>query len=327
MADLDYIKRKIMTQTPIRRHISCLYAGDSVTLLFLTFLSFINIIFASRISEWWILILINTFFSVAIIWIAYHSQRQVRLLQFFHGWYAVIIILLVFKEIYFMNRAIHLGRDYDAILILIDHAMFGVHPTQWLMRFAYPVITEILQIAYASYYFLFIFLGYELYRERRYAEFSFALFCIFYGFYLSYLGYLTLPSVGPRFTLHDFLSLNIELPGIWLTDFLRSSINLGESIPLHVPNPVDFVQRDVFPSGHTQMTLVVMYLAIHYRIRFRWAVMVIGSLLIISTVYLRYHYVIDLIAGALLMIFTIWTAPKLFAWWNRVREDKNQGED
>jgi membrane-associated phospholipid phosphatase len=58
----------------------------------------------------------------------------------------------------------------------------------------------------------------------------------------------------------------------------------------------------------------------HYRIRFRWVVVVLGSLLIISTVYLRYHYVIDLIAGALFMIFTLWTAPKLFNWWNTARE-------
>lgn len=309
-----------MTQTQLRRYTSSLYAGDSVTIFFLTFLSCINIIFASRIVEWWILIIINIFVSAAIIWIAYHSHRQVRLLQFFHGWYAVLILILVFKEIYFMNRAIHLGRDYDAMLISIDHAMFGVNPTQWLMSFAHPVITEILQIAYASYYFLLIFLGYELYRERRFLEFSFALFCIFYGFYLSYLGYLTLPSVGSRFTLHDFQSLNVELPGIWLTEFLRGCINLGESIPSHVHNPVDYVQRDVFPSGHTQLTLVVMYLSLHYRIRFRWVVIVMGSLLIISTVYLRYHYVIDLIAGALLMIFTIWSAPKLFNWWNKLRE-------
>ena len=27
-------------------------------------------------------------------------------------------------------------------------------------------------------------------------------------------------------------------------------------------NPIEVVQRDVFPSGHTQMTLIVMYLAV-----------------------------------------------------------------
>ena len=33
--------------------------------------------------------------------------------------------------------------------------------------------------------------------------------CVF-GFYLSYLGYFALPAVGPRYTLHDFNSLDAE---------------------------------------------------------------------------------------------------------------------
>jgi membrane-associated phospholipid phosphatase len=304
----------------MRRYISTLYAGDSVTIIFLTFLSIINIIFCTRIAEWWTIIIINTAVSAAIIWVTYQSHRQVRFLQFFHSWYVIVIIIFVFKEIYFMNRAIHFWRDYDAILIAIDHAMFGCNPTQWMFQFAHPVVTEILQITYASYYFLMMFVGYELYREHRLKEFSFACFCIFYGFYLSYIGYLMLPSVGPRFTLHDFQLLNTELPGIWLTELIRTGLNIGESIPSHIPNPIDFVQRDVFPSGHTQMTLITMYLALHYRIRFKGIVFTVGSLLIVSTVYLRYHYVIDLLAGAIFMVFTLWTAPKLFLWWDKVRE-------
>jgi membrane-associated phospholipid phosphatase len=64
------------------------------------------------------------------------------------------------------------------------------------------------------------------------------------------------------------------------------------------------------------MTLIVMYLAHRYRIMSRWWLTAVGSLLIISTVYLRYHYVTDLIGGGLVMLFTIWTAPALVSIWN-----------
>ena len=300
----------------IRHTRSLLTAGDALTILFLALLSCINLIFLGRIPQWWILILVNAAVVACIVWLAVHAAGPSRMIRFIHSWYAVLIIIFVFKEIYFMNRAIHFNRDYDPLLIAADRALFGVNPTWWLDSFAFPLLTEILQLAYASYYFLMIFLGYELYREHRMKDFSFAVFCIFYGFYLSYLGYLMLPSIGPRFTLHDFQTMNTDLPGLWLTPFIREAINFGESIPLHTTNAVDFVQRDVFPSGHTQMTLIVMYLAVRYRIRFRMPLIAIGTLLIISTVYLRYHYVVDLIAGALFMLFTIWTAPKLFSWWN-----------
>ena len=37
-----------------------------------------------------------------------------------------------------------------------------------------------------------------------------------------------------------------------------------------------------------------------------------GTLLIIATVYERYHYVVDLLGGAVFFLFCIWTAPALY---------------
>jgi len=231
-------------------------------------------------------------------------------------WYCYFIIIFVFKEIYLMIRPIH-PIDYDQLFISIDQWMFGVNPTEWMARFANPVLTEILQIAYFSYYILFIVLGVELYRRFAIEDFDKAAFLIVYGFYLSYLGYFALPGVGPRFTLHDFSLHGTELPGIFLTDYLRAIINAGESIPQTHPNPVEVVQRDVFPSGHTQLTLIVMTLGLRYKLKARWFLLLFGSLLIVATIYLRYHYVIDLVAGALLAWFTIWSGDRLEAWWRK----------
>jgi membrane-associated phospholipid phosphatase len=141
---------------------------------------------------------------------------------------------------------------------------------------------------------------------------------IVYGFYLSYIGYFSLPGVGPRFTLHDFSLLETELPGLFLTNALRAIINAGESIPLIKEHAIDVVQRDVFPSGHTQLTMIVMALGFRYKLKSRWVLLGFGSLLIVATVYLRYHYVVDLVAGALLAWFTLWTGDKLEVWWRTV---------
>ncbi len=78
-------------------------------------------------------------------------------------------------------------------------------------------------------------------------------------------------------------------------------------------------QRDAFPSGHTQMALISLYLAHQYRLKSRFILYLLGTLLIISTVYLRYHYVIDVIGGVIFMIITVWTAPKIVALWERTK--------
>ena len=76
-------------------------------------------------------------------------------------------------------------------------------------------------------------------------------------------------------------------------------------------------QRDVFPSGHTMMTLVLLYLSARYHVRMRWFIYITGFLLIVATVYLRYHYVVDILAGAAFMVFCVSTCPYLYAWIKR----------
>lgn len=298
-----------------RRLLSSLSPADFVSIVFLFFLIALNLIFFARVPQWLALVVIDLIVIVAVFFLAWGARvKKSRLLTGLHRWYCYLIIIFIFKEIYLMVHPIH-PTDYDSVLIAIDHWVFGVNPTQWISQFANPVLTEILQIAYFSYYILFIILGVELYRKYAIGDFDKAAFMIVYGFYLSYLGYFSLPGVGPRFTLHDFSMLETELPGIFLTNTLRSIINAGESIPQLREHAIDVVQRDVFPSGHTQLTMIVVGLGFRYKLASRWVLLAFGSLLILATVYLRYHYVVDLVAGALLAWFTFWSGDKLEVWW------------
>ena len=59
------------------------------------------------------------------------------------------------------------------------------------------------------------------------------------------------------------------------------------------------------------MTLMVIIMAFRYRLRIRKVILALGILLIIGTVYLRYHYVIDIWAGAMLAIPCLLTSACL----------------
>lgn len=304
----------------VRKITVYLHSADVLVIGFFGVLSLINIVFALRIPYWWQIVLINVVASALICWLGYaRAKTGSRLLRDIHEWYVAPLVFLSFKELYYMIYPIHNGRDYDDVLLAIDKWMFGANPTEWLAQFAHPALTEILQVAYTSFYFLFILVGYEFYRQKQIDFFLFFMFTSMYGFFLSYLGYFLLPAVGPRFTLHDFSALDRDLPGLLLTPYLRWFVNVGESIPLGVPNAISLAgtQRDVFPSGHTMMTLVVMYLSAHWRVKARYIVYVIGTLLIVATVYQRYHYVIDLIAGFFFALLCIGTAWPLYSYIKR----------
>ncbi len=299
---------------------SFLRSADIVTIVFVLALSVLEIIFAARIDFWLPYVLSNVVLLLFIYFgaRAYHerggsSNTAFRLVR---DWYLYPCILFVYSQAASITYQIH-RQDYDFILIMIDQTLFGVNPTQWISQFSHPVITELLQIAYGSYYLFFAALFFELYRRTDHAEFHAGSMLVVYGFYLSYIGYLLLPAIGPRFTLHDFYSVSTELPGLLLTDFLRSIVDTGGGIPAGSLTPAAFVNRDAFPSGHTQLTLVAMYVAFTTRSKIRWGLLIVGSLLIISTIYMRYHYVIDLIAGAAFFLFTVWSGKKINAWWKK----------
>jgi membrane-associated phospholipid phosphatase len=296
---------------------------DVVSIGFLFFITTLNVIFHTRVEHWFLLVLVNIAATALIVTLAWLAEtRKTKLLIGLHRWYCYPFVILVFKEIYLMVRPIH-PIDYDQLFISIDYAIFGVHPTQWFAQFAHPVLTEFLSLAYFSYYLTFIIVGVELYRRFPIREFDTGAFLLVYGFYLSYLGYFLLPAVGPRFTLHDFYAINQELPGFVITPFVRDFVNAGESVSFAMADAYQRVQRDVFPSGHSQMTLVCVYLAFRYRLPLRFVVAVLATFLIVSTVYLRYHYVVDLVGGALFFVFTIWSGKKIQAGWERW---KTEGE-
>jgi membrane-associated phospholipid phosphatase len=299
----------------MRKLISYLAPVDVVSIVFMIFLIGLNLIFFGRVQAWLEIIAIDCIVVCIIFLLAYFAEtKKTKLLISLHRFYSYPFVLFVFKEIYLMVRPIH-PVDYDWLFISIDHWLFGVNPTQWAAQFAHPVLTEIFQIAYFSYYILFLMLGIELFRRHTIDEFDYGAFLVVYGFYLSYLGYFLLPAVGPRFTLHNYYAIDRELPGLLLTTPMRNFINAGESISSALPNAIQIVQRDVFPSGHTQLTLIVVYLGHLYHLKTRWIMTILGTLLIVSTIYLRYHYVVDLLGGAIFFLFTIWSGKKIQACW------------
>lgn len=293
---------------------------DIINLLFLIFLTAVNLIFSKVLPYWYLFSLVNTAISfiIIIIVIKYESSsidkklsERFSLLKIVRFWYPMLLILFVFKEIYILVSPIN-PYDIDLALIKIDFWMFGVNPTQWSFQFANPLLTEFMQIIYGLYYLVIPAYGIEVYMKKRYKDFNYSVFVLFTGFYLAYILYLIFPAVGPRFHLHEFYSIQAELPGLIFTEPIRAFLNFGESIPVGITNPQDYVQRDAMPSLHAEVAILLAYLAKKLRLKSFYFYLPYCILMLISTVYLRYHYAIDLIAGALTAFITILIAKLMY---------------
>jgi membrane-associated phospholipid phosphatase len=160
-----------------------------------------------------------------------------------------------------------------------------------------------MSLAYLSYYFLPLTFVLVLYLKGREPAFNESIFVLTFGYYVSFIGYILFPAIGPRYTLTSLYSVPLE--GSWITDFVRDTLNA-----------LEHNKRDCMPSGHTQIVLMVLFLTYRYE-RFLFCLffpIICG--LILSTVYLRYHYVIDLFAGAAFAAGCLLMGPRLYKWWS-----------
>lgn len=212
--------------------------------------------------------------------------------------FPVLCVLVIFDSLGWLVHSIH-PRDIDPFLIRLDYLIFGGYPTVMLESIQRPMLTDVLQIAYSSYYFLPLSLGLLLKLKGKEKEFDKVVFFILLCFYLSYVGYMLFPALGPRYTMNHLQSS--ELRGVLVAGPVQKLLNKLEGI-----------KRDAFPSGHTAVVLVISGLAYRFHRGFFYLTLPVVALLIFSTVYCRYHYAVDVIGGVLLALITFYIGERYY---------------
>lgn len=200
----------------------------------------------------------------------------------------------------------------DAPLLAIDLWLFGVEPAVWLQRFNGYLMVEYFSFFYFSYYLIiFSYLITVMWPSKRPSANTELAVGTFMVLLVGHLGYMSVPGYGPvRYLAHDFQQ---PLDGGFWWSCVWQTVQAGGAM------------KDIFPSLHTAMpTYLTLYALRQARIdpRWRWPARVTGFFalnIVFSTVFLRWHYAIDLVAGLALAGATAWVAPRLADWDQRFR--------
>jgi membrane-associated phospholipid phosphatase len=265
--------------------------ADFLTVAFSFFLLVLTAIYSAAIPYAGYLILMYSSIILFQTSLVYLSRINPFLKVVHDIIFPVISVLVIFDSLGLIVHSVN-PHDIDYLLIRADYLIFGVYPTVFLEKFVSPCMTDILQVAYSTYYFIPIILGIALRVKGETEAFEKSLFLMLFCFYLSYIGYLLFPAVGPRYAMQHLNDRDLD--GFLVSVPIQNVLNLLEGI-----------KRDAFPSGHTGIALTVLFLAYRYdRTLFRWMLAPV-LLLIPATVYCRYHYAVDVIAGVLLAVVTL----------------------
>lgn len=226
------------------------------------------------------------------------SQRwHSRSLHLLADFFPTLSILVSYGHLDPVADAFHLPLA-DPRLIALDGRIFGLQPSVALAAHVGPWLSDVLMSCYCSYYLWPLLLGILLYLYKGEAAFDHWTLTVAVVVLLNYALYIAVPAIGPRFTLADSFALPVQgaLAGPLFRAFLNS--------PYH---------RDCFPSGHTALTLTILWHAFRHLRPFFWAVLPIGLGVIVATVALRFHYGVDLIAAVPLTVVAYALSQRLYA--------------
>ncbi|HYX07395.1 MAG TPA: phosphatase PAP2 family protein, partial [Bacteroidales bacterium] len=120
--------------------------------------------------------------------------------------------------------------------------------------------------------------------KNRPDRFAYSLYLVVSSFLVCYLIFVFFPVAGPQYYFKNTAS---PLPEGYLFSYLMHIIEQTAERP-----------TAAFPSSHVGISLLMLWLAWKYVRKAFYYVLPFAVLLIISTIYLRAHYVVDVLAGA-----------------------------
>ena len=188
-------------------------------------------------------------------------------------------------------------EPWEWVWLATDRAAFGFDPTVRVQALLVPWLVELLQLCYAMFYLVPIAAVLVSGRVGGPERFARALVTIVLGFQISYIGYLIWPTLPP----YRFLDHGPELEGLWLALPLRELLDAAEAN-----------RWDCFPSGHTMLSVLPTVIVWRYARTAFPAFLVIATIIVFSTVALRYHYVVDVAAGLLGVPLALWMGDRVF---------------
>ncbi|MGH7269300.1 MAG: phosphatase PAP2 family protein [Polyangiaceae bacterium] len=206
------------------------------------------------------------------------------------------------------------SRALDSSIYAADLRVFGVEPSVWLDRFVCTGATEWFAFFYFLYFLiltvhvlpmLFFWRG----HDRELARFGVGFLLIFLS---AHLLYMVVPGWGPYAYLKD--SFHHQLRGPFFWPLVRETVDAGGA------------QKDIFPSLHTAVPTYIAIFSYQHRklkpFKYTWWIMAfLATQIILATMFLRWHYLIDVVAG-LTLACTAAFAGKKIADWEHIRRGR-----
>lgn len=191
--------------------------------------------------------------------------------------------------------------NYDDLFFNLDKIVFfGRSPTLEMLKINFRPFTKLMYLSYASFYAAFPLSFAVAFLAKNKEEVRRLIFGILTIYFIGMIFYYLLPAWGPLFYTPDLFA---HIPNVWHKILWEGHLAIQNNTATYGPTP--FLGVAAFPSLHAAHMIFLFLVARRYH---RWLFYLYipwTALLCIATIFMGWHYVVDLIAGALIALVAI----------------------
>ncbi len=250
-------------------------------------------------------ILFIVYFYTSIIY-----RANNKAFQLFRDFVPFLFVLIIFFN---LQDAIFLINPHDIhhTLARLDGKLFGIQPSVWAEQFYSPRLTDWLALSYLNYYVMTLILLGLLYLKKQYESFRIVMLTMMISYFIGFVGYLIFPASSPYLVIPELYHIDIWKDTSFISWLTYTIVDMS-------PHRV----RDAFPSMHNAIALLTMIMAWRYHRTFFWIQLPLAISLPFATVYLRYHYVVDIIGAIPVIMVALYISPLLERKWQNYQKHK-----
>ncbi|MFN8254268.1 MAG: phosphatase PAP2 family protein [Bacteroidales bacterium] len=218
-----------------------------------------------------------------------------------YGEFADVIFIYVLLAFFYGETArfnTYFLRPIDDVLSKFDSLIFGFQPSLvFSEKFNSTLFSELMFFGYFAYYIIPFAAFYYVWKNFRLQFQSFS-FIVITSFFIYYLVFIIVPAVGPQFYFPWPLN-HIEAKGPF--GYLIKLIHKYGEAP-----------TAAFPSSHVGIISILLILIIKINRLLFIVILPFCILLFFSTVYIKAHYFVDVLAGLASSVLILRLSEVLF---------------
>ncbi len=275
-------------------YFSALLSPLDIGTLFYVFLSGLYIVLgAYQLTDIMPHVLIRLAIIILIFVLIYFQEKYPNApVLFLRNLYPLIFLSFFYTETSYMKNIIF-GSDLDIYFSAFEQKLFGCQPSLlFSQKMPQPWFNEVMNMFYFSYYLITAVVCITLYVTKKQLSFK-PIFITVFSFYLFYILYNIIPVLGPQYFFNTKFT---ETPVLYFFGKIMHSILFNVEKP-----------TGAFPSSHVGLAIILSYLAYKHHKKLFYITLPFVTGICFATVYLKEHYVIDVLAAFLIAPVFVYT--------------------